>query len=126
MTGLEAKRHRKIMTRTISPLQLVAGEDRRVHHGIALATDAISAAGKPRLGCCILDTDLVVAFDWMVMPWVQLVLAKKGLCEEAIYRISNLYKDSVSLVVVNNMLGRSISNVRLSIRQGDKASIHME
>ena len=123
MTGLEAKRHRKIMTHTVSSLQLVAGDDRRVHHGIALARDAINAAGKSRLGCGILDTDLIAAFDWMVMPWVQLVLAKKGLCEEAISRISNLYSDSVSLVVVNNMLGRTIGNVRLSIRQGDKASM---
>ena len=41
MTGLEAKRHRKIMTHTVSPLQLVAGSDRRIHHGIALARDAM-------------------------------------------------------------------------------------
>ena len=106
------------MTRTVSPLQLVAGEDRRVHHGIALARDAINAAGKSRLGCGILDTDLVAAFDWMVMPWVQLVLAKKGLCDQAISRITNLYSNNVSMVVVNNMLGRSIGNVRLSIRHG--------
>ena len=105
MTGLEARRHKKIMTHT------------------ALARDAINSAGKSKLGCGILDTDLIAAFDWMVMPWVQLVLAKKGLCEEAISRISNLYSDSVSLVVVNNMLGRTIGNVRQSIRHGDKASM---
>ena len=81
MTGLEAKRHRKIMTHTVSPLQLVGGEDRRIHHGIALARDAITAAGKAKVGCGILDTDLIAAFDWMVMPWVQMVLARKGLCE---------------------------------------------
>ena len=51
MTGLEAKRHMKIMTHTVSSLQLVEGEDRRVHHCIALARDAINAAGKSRLGC---------------------------------------------------------------------------
>ena len=123
MTGLEAKRHRKIMTRTVSHLQLVAGADRRIHHGIALARDAIHAAGKSRSGCGILDTDLVAAFDWMVMDWVKLVLAKKGMCEEAIARISNLYSNSLSIVVVNNVLGRAINNIRLSIRQGDKASM---
>ena len=64
-TGIEAKRHRKIMTHTVSHLQLVAGEDRRIHHGIALARDAIQAAGKARTGCCILDTDLVAAgWSW--------------------------------------------------------------
>ena len=78
ITGIEAKRHRKIMTHTVSHLQLVAGEDRRIHHGIALARDAIQAAGKARTGCGILDTDLVAAFDWMVMDWVMMVLRKKG------------------------------------------------
>ena len=57
------------------------------------------------------------------MPCVQLVLEKKGLCREAILRASNLYKDSVSIVIVNNISGRVIPNTRLSIRQGDKASM---
>ena len=121
MTGLEAKRHRKVMTHTVSYLQLVAGADRRVHHGIALARDAIHAAGKSCAGCGILDTDLVAAFDWMVMDWVKMVLAKKGMCEEAISRISN--SESLSIIVVNNVLGRYIKNIRHSIRQGDKASM---
>ena len=78
MTGVEAKRLRKVMTHTVSPLQLVAGADRRIHQGIALARDAIYVAGKSGLGCGILDTDLIAAFDWMVMTWVQLVLRKRG------------------------------------------------
>ena len=57
------------------------------------------------------------------MPWVQLVLAKKGMCTEAINRATNLYSDSLSIVVVNNVLGRTIPNTRQSIRQGDKASM---
>ena len=59
----------------------------------------------------------------MVMNWVKLVLARKGMCEEAIARISNLYSDNLSIVVVNNVLGKVIQNIRLSIRQGDKASM---
>ena len=123
MTGIEAKRHRKIMARTVSHLQLVARVDRRIHRGIALARDAIHAAGKSRSGCGILDTDLIAAFDWMVLDWVKLVLAKKGMCEEAIARITNLYSDRLSIVVVNNVLGKAIHNTRLSIKQGDKASL---
>ena len=119
MTGIDTKRFRKVMTHTVSHLQFVAGEDRNIHHGIALARDAIHAAGKSRLGCGILDTDLIAAFDWMVMPWVQQVLEKKGLCREAINRASNLYKDSVSIIVVNNISGQVIPNTR----QGDKASM---
>ena len=45
------------------------------------------------------------------------------MCGEAIARISNLYSNSVSIVVVNNVLGKAIHNTRLSIRQGDKASM---
>ena len=59
----------------------------------------------------------------MVMDWVKLVLDKKGMCQEAIDRISNLYSESLSIIVVNNVLGRSINNIRLSIRQGGKASM---
>ena len=123
ITGIEAKRLRKVMPHTVSPLQLVAGGDRKIHHGIAMARDAIQAARKSRVGCGILDTDLIAAFDWMVMSWVQLVLRKKGMCEEAISRATNLYTDNFSIVVVNNVSGKVIKNVRLSIRQGDKASM---
>ena len=59
----------------------------------------------------------------MVLTWVQLVLRKKGMCEEAISRATNLYSDNISIVVVNNMMGKVIKNVRLSIRQGDKSSM---
>ena len=75
------------------------------------------------MGCGILDTDLVAAVDLMVMSWVQLVLRKKWMCEKAISRANNLYTDNSSIVVVNNVLGKVIKNVRLSIRQGDKASM---
>ena len=84
MTGVEAKRMRKTMNHTVSPLQLVAGDDRRLHHGVAMARDAIQAAGKNKTGCGILDTDLVAAFDWLCMDWVQLVLLRKGMAREAL------------------------------------------
>ena len=57
------------------------------------------------------------------MDWVMMVLRKKGMCEEAIARITNLYSDSLSIIVVNNVLGRSVANIRQSVRQGDKASM---
>jgi hypothetical protein len=81
---------RSTMTRTVSPHQLVAGSDRRLHHGIALARDAIQAAGRSRAGCRILDTDLVSAFCNMVLTWSLLVLNKKGLCKEACDRLTNI------------------------------------
>ena len=76
--GLEARKLKKTLTHTLSPLQLVAGEDRRIHHGINLAKDAIWAAGKRGQGCGILDTDLVAGFDFMSLKWCLQVLARKG------------------------------------------------
>ena len=46
VTGMEARRFGKTATHTLSPVQLVAGSDRRIHHGINLARDAIHHAGK--------------------------------------------------------------------------------
>ena len=40
-SGLEARKLKKTLTHTLSPLQLVAGDDRRIHHGINLARGAI-------------------------------------------------------------------------------------
>ena len=58
-------------TRTLSPYQLVAGDDRRIHHGINLARDAIQATTKQiKTGCGIADTDYQAAFDFLVMSWV--------------------------------------------------------
>ena len=57
------------------------------------------------------------------MAWVYLVLAKKGLSETVINRIKNLYADSISVVMVNNVQGRAINNLRGSLRQGDVPSM---
>ena len=110
MTGVEAKRMRKTMNHTVSPMQLVAGDGRSFHHGD-------QAAGKNIMGCGILDTDLVAAFDWLCMDWVQLVLLKKGMAREAVARITNLYHNNITIIVVNNKLGRPIQNRRHSLKQ---------
>ena len=124
-TGLEAKLLKDTATHTLSHLQLVAGSDRRVHHGINMARDAILAAGKPgHTGCGILDTDLVAAFDYMCMEWVYKVLDKKGLDKRVIDRFRNLYSDSKTIVMVNNIPGKMIENTRQSLRQGDLPSMH--
>ena len=119
ISGIESRRFGKTATRTLSPFQLVAGDDRRIHHGINLARDAIQASGKLKTGCGLLDTDYMAAFDFLVMTWVFQVLRKKGLNEAVINRLANLYKDNVSIVVVNNIQGKAIKNNRLSLRQGD-------
>ena len=125
-SGLEASHFRNVATHTLSPLQLVSGNDRRIHHGINLARNAIYAAGKPgHPGCGILDTDLIAAFDWLCLSWTYMVLEKKGLDKQVIDRLKNLYSNSVSIVVVNNVWGKTVKNIRGSLRQGDLPSMDL-
>ena len=103
----------------------MAGKDRRIHHGINLARDAIWAAGKRGQGCGILDTDLVAGFDYMTLSRCLRVLEKKGACAEFITRLENMYSNNLSVVVVNNIQGAAVKNVRLTLRQGDIPSMEL-
>ena len=123
ITGVEAKKFGKTATHTLSPVQLVAGSDRRIHHGINLARDAIHHVGKTKAGCGLLDLDFLAGFDWLDMAWVYLVLARKGVSQEVISRIARIYSNSSTIVVVNNVLGKTFSNIRGSLRQGDVPSM---
>ena len=122
VTGITNNRFKKVATHTLSPCQLAMGDDRRIHHGINQARDAIMAAAQGREGVGILDNDYQAAFDFMVLLWVLQVLRAKGLCEEAIKHLTNLYSKHFTIVVVNNILGRKFENKRWSIRQGDRPS----
>ena len=122
LTGIDANRLKKVATHTLSPCQLSAGDDRRIHHGVNKARDAIWAAGQRGEGCGILDNDYKAAFDYMVLLWVFKVLAAKGLDMSVIERLKNIYNDNITIVVVNNIMGKSFKNLRLSIRQGDRPS----
>ena len=125
-SGLEAKHLNSVSTHTLSHLQLVSGNDRRIHHGINLARDAINAASKAgHPGCGILDTDLIAAFDWLCLEWTYKVLERKGLDKQVIRRLQNLYSNSKSTVVVNNIQGKTVTNLRGSLRQGDKPSMDL-
>ena len=122
ITGIINERLKVVATHTLSPCQLAMGSDQRIHHGINRARDAITAAGKGRDGVGILDNDFQAAFDFMVLPWVIMVLKAKGLAVGVINHINNLYMNNFSIVVVNNIPGKKFENVRGSIRQGDKPS----
>ena len=124
-SGLEARRLKKTLTHTLSPLQLVAGNDRRIHHGINLARDAIWAAGKRGQGCGILDTDLIAGFDYMNLTWCLKVLEMKGAAPAFLKRLVNLYSNNISVVVVNNTAGAAVQNIRLTLRQGDIPSMEL-
>ena len=121
---MDAERFGDTATHTLSPVQLVAGSDRRIHHGINLARDAIQQAGKSKQGCGLLDLDFLAGFDWLVMNWVYMVLEKKGVDHQVVNRIQRLYSGCKTVVVVNNQLGRCIPNSRGSLRQGDVPTMY--
>jgi hypothetical protein len=123
LEGLDARKFRKVNSRVLSNLQYVAGDNRNIHHGICRARDAIHAVSKSKSGCGIADTDFVATFDWLVLNWVWKILRKIGVSEAVVRRVQNLYSDSITIVVVNNTLGRVFLDRRGSLRQGGCASI---
>jgi hypothetical protein len=124
MTGLQALRFGRTATHSLSPLQLVAGADRRMQHAVSRARDAIQAVAGTRAGCGLLDADFEAGFDWLVMCYVYAVLLKKGCHPAVIDRLKNLYSDCNTKCVVNDCIGKSIPNVRGSLRQGDIPSMY--
>ena len=122
LTGLEVTRHNQILAHTLCPEQLAAGSDRRISHGICLARDAVYAAGMRKTGCGLADKDFISAFDFMCLDWIKKVLEKKGMAQAALDRFSNIYSEGITIPVINNILGTSLLNKRLSLRQGDRPS----
>ena len=118
VAGLYASRFKETFTHTLSPAQMVAGDDRRIHHMINKARDCIQSVSKSKLGCAMLDFDFVAAFDFQVFSWVFDVLRAKGVSEAVISCIAHLYEDCITIPVVNNVHGRAISNRRENLRQG--------
>ena len=122
ITGLDRARYQRVLSHTLCPEQLAESDDKRITFGVCLARDAVYAAGMRKNGCGIADNDFEAAFDFLCLAWVKMVLEKKGLARESLDRFSNLYKDGITIPVVNNMLGPSLMNKRLSLRQGDRPS----
>ena len=58
----------------------------------------------------------------MVLTWVLKVLKAKGLDQEVINCLLNIYGNNLTVVVVNNIQGSCFPNTRWSIRQGDRPS----
>ena len=79
ITGVEARRFKKVVTHTLSHCQLAAGDNRRIFHGINKARDAVQVASGAKEGMGLLDNDYKAAFDYMVMLWVFKVLLAKAL-----------------------------------------------
>ena len=125
LTGILNNRFKKVTTHTLNANQLSAGNNRRIHHGINRARDAIQSATSRGEGVGILDNDYQSAFDYMVLTWILKVLKAKGLHKEVINLILNLYSNNLTIVVVNGVQGRCLANMRWSIRQGDRPSSNL-
>ena len=81
LTGIEVGRHRRVLTHTLCPQQLAAGDDRRISFGISQARYAVFAAGQGGEGCELVDN------DFLCLDWVKKVLERKGLAAEALSTI---------------------------------------
>ena len=122
ISGIPNQRLKKVATHTLNQNQLSAGDDRRIHHGINKARDAIFMASSRNQGAGILDNDYMAAFDFMVLTWVFQVLEAKGVAKQFINTLRNMYDNHLTVVVVNNIQGKCFKNYRWSIRQGDRPS----
>ena len=69
--------------------------------------------------------DLIARFDYMSLLWCLQVLEKKGASPSFVARLKNLYTNNLSIVVVNNVPGAAVENVRLTLRQGDVPSMEL-
>ena len=67
----------------------------------------------------------MAGFDFMSLNWCLQVLAKKGACSSFLARLKNLYSKNYSVVVVNNVPGAAVKNLRLTLRQGDIPSMEL-
>ena len=123
VTAIEADKFKQTFTRTLSPFQLVAGWDRRIHHGINKARDCINAVSKSKAGCAFIDLDFIAAFDYTIMDWIFKVMRAKGVCDEVIRRLTNIFSDCITIPIINNVPGSPLSNLRGSLRQGCPGSM---
>ena len=78
ITGLEALHLMALSQHTLSPSQLVMGNDQRIQHGINEARDTINHVNKYKMNGGFLDLDFKVGFNNLVMGWVFKIMAKKG------------------------------------------------
>ena len=83
----------------------------------------VHVAQNKNLRCGIGDQDYIAAFDYLVLPWVWKVLRKKGVNEESINRLENLYENGLTIPVINGIPRKAIKDIRKSLRQGGKGSI---
>ena len=121
--GLISRIFRKINGRILSPHQYVAGKDRNIQHGIARAKDAILIANSSGLRCGLGDQDYIAAFDFLVLPWVWMVLDRKGMREATLWRLLRLYSNGITIPVINSIPGRAIVDKRQALRQGGVGSM---
>ena len=120
LIGVDNERLKQVANHTLNSNQLAAGDDRKIHHEINKARDAIFTASSKNQGSGILDNDYMAAFDLMVLTWVFKVLRAKGLAEQVINRLKSMYENHLTVVAVNNIQGKCFPNNRWSIRQGDR------
>ena len=113
-----ASRFKVTFTHTLSPVQTVAGDDRRIHHMINMARNAINSMVGKSKGAAICDLDLSLPSVTLSSSGFFQVLRAKSCSENTINRISNIYQESLVIAVINGVAGHSIQNIRGTLKQG--------
>ena len=124
ITGIEASRFKLTLTHALSPLQVVSGDNRRIHHAINKARDAINATSSTKAGCALLDLEFIAAFCYQTLEWVLMVAKAKGLDDKVISRIKNVASNRISIPVINNIPAKPINNIRGTLSQGCPSSMN--
>ena len=98
ITGLEALCLMALSQHTLSPSQLVMGNDNRIQHCINEARDTINHVNKNKMNGRFLDLDFKVGFDNLLMGWVFKVMSKKCVHLKVINRLKRIYENNVIIV----------------------------
>ena len=108
---------------TLTPSQLVTGNDQRISHRINSARATILSVNRQKMSGAILDLGFCQGFNHLIMHWVFKVLRRKGVDVKVILRLRRIYENNYTRVSVNNILGSPIPNIRVSLCQGDIPSM---
>ena len=87
----------------------MSGANRRIHHAINKARDAINSTTSTKAGCALLDLDFIAAFCFQTLEWVLKVARAKGLDKRVIDRINNVSFNRVSTPLSITSLARPSS-----------------
>ena len=123
LTGVLAARLKRTVKHTISPQQYAAGP-RKITHAITQARDCVNNLSTSKHPCCVVELDMVAAYDKMQLNWIWKVLLKKKCSEKFVEKLKQIFEDSERYIisVINGQPQERFLNKRKHLGQGDRSS----